>query len=136
MIKEISAHETWPIRREVMYPNKTIEAVRIENDESGIHYGYFVENQLVSVVSLFFSADEAQFRKFATLKNYQGRGIGTTMLRHIMEVCKQQNTSRLWCNARADKERFYTRFGLNACSEPFEKGDIMYITMEMWMRNL
>lgn len=135
MIRQISAQETWPIRREVMYPNEKIETVRIENDESGLHYGYFIENQLVSVVSLFFSANEAQFRKFATLQNYQGRGIGTTLLRHLIEHCKQKKISRLWCNARAEKQGFYTGFGLNSCSDPFEKGGISYITMEMWMPN-
>ncbi len=68
-IKEITTQEVLPIRHEVMWPDQPLDFVKLENDDTAIHLGLYVHNQLVSVISLFITDNEAQFRKFATLKN-------------------------------------------------------------------
>lgn len=65
-IKKIKAEQTWEIRHKVMWPNKPLAYVKISNDLEGLHYGLFVADKLVSVVSLFIKGEVAQFRKFAT----------------------------------------------------------------------
>ncbi|HEX8015364.1 MAG TPA: GNAT family N-acetyltransferase, partial [Flavobacterium sp.] len=62
MIKPIQASDTWKIRHEVMWPDQPLEFVQLEEDESGLHFGVFIDEKLVSIVSCFISDDEMQFR--------------------------------------------------------------------------
>lgn len=130
VIQPITAEETLPIRHTVMWPNKPFDYVRLSHDEDGHHFGLFVDQKIVAVISLFITDGEAQFRKLATLEAYQGRGYGSQLLTEVIEVVKQAKVRTLWCNARYDKTAFYTRFGLKKTNTKFRKGGIDYIIME------
>lgn len=129
-IKEIEAADTWDLRHRVMWPEKSIEYVKLEEDRNGIHFGLFNDEQLVSVVSLFITEKEGQFRKFATDSEVQGSGYGTRLLQHILLVAQQNKIETIWCNARADKASFYRKFGLVETDRKFNKGGIDYVTMQ------
>ena len=130
VIKRIPPESTWPIRHEVMWPDQTIDYVRLPNDEEGIHYGLFLEDELVGVISAFITGNEVQFRKFATLVKHQGKGYGTQLLNHLLAALEKEDLQRIWCNARLDKQNFYKRFGLQTTDETFTKGGIDYVIME------
>jgi len=130
VIKEITSEETLAIRHKVMWPNKSIDYIRIPNDSTGSHYGLFLNDKLISVISLFIQDNSAQFRKFATLSKYQGIGFGSVLLREIIEIVKRDKLSKIWCNARIDKSNFYTKFGLNHTDIQFQRGGIDYVIME------
>lgn len=72
-IKETELSRVWKLRYEVMYPEKDIEYVKLEEDEKGIHLGLYADDKLMSVISLFTENDSIQFRKFATLAAEQGK---------------------------------------------------------------
>ncbi len=113
-----------------MWPNKSIDYIKLTDDQQGQHLGLFIEEQLVSIVSAFIRSNEAQFRKFATLDEHQGKGYGTILLRHLITKLEHQNLKRIWCNARIDKTNFYERFGLIVTKTTFTKGGIDYMIME------
>ncbi|MEM8899159.1 MAG: GNAT family N-acetyltransferase [Bacteroidota bacterium] len=102
-IRKISASETLPIRHEAMWPDKPLNYIKLPNDALGLHYGLFLQDKLVSVISLFQEGSSAQFRKFATLTACQGKGYGTPLLRHIMEWAENEQLDKIWCNARIHK---------------------------------
>ncbi len=130
-IKEIHAKETYHLRHLVMWPNKPLEFVMLDNDEEGIHFGLLKDSIIISVVSLFIENNTAQFRKFATNASEQGNGYGSMLLTHIIDVVsKDKNIDKLWCNARVNKTLFYERFGIVQTTKKFNKGDIQYIIME------
>ena len=129
-IRQITAAETWSLRQSVMWADKPLDYVKIENDEEGIHYGLFNEQNLISVVSLFIENKKAQFRKFATQTAFQGNGYGSRLLAYLMEEITQQDVDKIWCNARKDKTGFYKKFGMQKTSQTFIKGGIDYIIME------
>ncbi len=129
-IKEIKAEETWPLRQEVMWPDKPLDYVKVEGDDAAKHFGLFVESELVSVVSLFEKGEKMQFRKFATKAAQQGKGYGSTLLHYLMEQIKGKNGSVLFCNARKEKTAFYEKFGLECTNQTFQKGGIEYVIME------
>ncbi|SHO62632.1 GNAT family N-acetyltransferase [Algoriphagus zhangzhouensis] len=129
-ILEISANEVLLIRHTVMWPTKPIDYVRLPNDENGRHFGLYINDQLVSVISLFIENSLAQFRKFATLKKYQGKGYGTILLNEIMLIAQENKLSKIWCNARVEKSSFYEKFGMQITDKTFEKGGIIYVIME------
>lgn len=129
-ILEISANEVLLIRHTVMWPTKPIDYVRLPNDENGRHFGLYINDQLVSVISLFIENSLAQFRKFATLKKYQGKGYGTILLNEIMLIAQENKLSKIWCNARVEKSSFYEKFGMQTTKKTFEKGGVSYVIME------
>lgn len=130
IIKQITIEEALPIRHKVMWPNKTLDYVKLPNDDLGRHYGFFIGATLISVISLFITNKEAQFRKFATLDAYQGLGYGSILLKEIMNISQKEQLSRIWCNARENKSGFYAKFGMRATEKTFEKGGLSYIIME------
>ncbi|AFK05367.1 GCN5-related N-acetyltransferase [Emticicia oligotrophica DSM 17448] len=130
-IKEITAAETWPTRHKTMWPNKPLEFVILPQDDEGIHYGLFVDNTLVSVISLFIDGKAGHFRKFATDEAQQGKGYGSKILNHLINEATKHNIERLTCSARLSAISFYEKFGFNICSEITRKNDKDYIEMEL-----
>ena len=89
-IEQISAAETWPLRHEVMWPEMPFDFIQLPEDKNGIHFGLYVNNDLKSVVSLFSTnTHTAQFRKFATKIEEQGKGYGSKLLLHLMEFAQK-----------------------------------------------
>lgn len=130
LIRAISPQDTWPIRHQVMWPDRPLEYIKLAEDEQGLHFGLFVREKLVSVVSLFVKGDSAQFRKFATLESEQGKGYGSQLLRQVLQEAQNQGALWIWCNARVPKTRFYAKFGLQATKTTFTKGEIDYIVLQ------
>jgi N-acetylglutamate synthase-like GNAT family acetyltransferase len=131
IVKIISAAETWPIRQLVMWPNHPMEFVQLEDDDKGIHYGIYKDDELVSVVSCFEQDKEMQFRKFATLQHMQKQGWGSSLLHFILEEARKKGITKVWCNARLDKKYFYEKFGLTATDKHFIKVGILFTIMEI-----
>lgn len=129
-IKEIEAQATWPIRHQVMWPNKPVDYVILPNDKDGKHYGLFLHDQLIAVISLFIMNQEIQFRKFATLDIYQGKGYGSQLLTYALKEALKDNCTKIWCNARTDKIHFYVKFGLEPTNISFSKDGVAYTIME------
>jgi len=130
-IETIAADKTWALRQHVMWPNKPVEYVQLSNDDTGLHYGLFVDQDMVSVISVFINKDKAQFRKFATQAKQQGKGYGSALLKHVFKVLKKQQIKTIWCNARLDKCGFYQHFGMHKTEHYFKKGHIDYVIMEV-----
>ncbi|WP_317191776.1 GNAT family N-acetyltransferase [Fulvivirga marina] len=104
--------------------------MQLPEDHSGTHYGLFVDDKLVSVVSLFLKDNQLQFRKFATLVDKQGMGYGSKLLRYVMNEYLSSEIHSIWCNAREEKCLFYERFGLKQTKQKFSKAGINYIIMK------
>jgi len=113
-----------------MWPDMPLDYVKLPNDEQGVHYGLYENNQLTAVISLFLEDGNAQFRKFATSTSKQGKGYGTQLLSFLMNEVKTLKITRVWCNARADKVTFYHQFGLKETAHSFVKNGQSYVVME------
>ncbi|RCW48068.1 acetyltransferase (GNAT) family protein [Paenibacillus prosopidis] len=132
-IRKIDKETTWAIRQKVLWPGRALEYVKLEDDDVGMHYGLFVENRLVCVISLFIGPDGAQFRKFATLEEEQGKGYGSELLRYLINEARQRGVDRIWCNSRKSKSDYYRKFGLEETNLLFVKGGIEYVVMEKYL---
>ena len=83
------------------------------------------------MASIYLSEDSARLRKFATLPDYQGRGIGSKVLAKAIEQLKQQNINRFWCDARTTATAFYQKFGLSVEGREFVKSGVSYFRMSV-----
>lgn len=128
-IREITAAETHDLRHRILWPDRPLDYVKLEEDETGRHFGVFVDGRIVSVISLFQQADNARFRKFATDASWQGKGIGSALLQHTIEAAKKAGARGIWCDARSSALPFYQRFGMEAEGDAFYKGGLPYLVM-------
>lgn len=131
-IREVTAADTWPLRHRVMWPDRDLAYVQLTYDEQGIHFGLFVNGELVSVISLFINGKTAQFRKFATATSQQGKGYGSALMKHLITESRNKGVHRLWCNARKDKCAYYERFGFTQTNDVFSRGGIDYVIVEFF----
>lgn len=93
-IKTITTEDVLDIRHKVMWPNMPKDYVKIVDDHVAKHLGVFVNNKLVSIVSLFIKNEEVQFRKFATLEEHQGKGYGSRLLNHIVDYSQKKGCKK------------------------------------------
>ncbi|NEW04991.1 GNAT family N-acetyltransferase [Paenibacillus sp. SYP-B3998] len=130
-IARIEKELAWTLRHAVMWPDRPIDFVKLEDDENGLHYGLFDGQRLLSVISLFILHEhEAQFRKFATLEQEQGKGYGSMLLHFIINEAQSQGVRIIRCNARKSKADFYAKFGLQETNQVFTKEGFPYVVME------
>lgn len=130
MIQEVPYKDVLVIRQEVMYPGKDLDFVTLDEDDLGLHIGFYEDDLAVSIVSLFLHGRELQFRKFATLVNLQGKGYGSKLMKWVLDYAKDMKFERVWCNARVDKLGFYEKFGFTETAEKFSKNGHDYVIIE------
>ena len=129
-IEQIPPYLIWKIRHKVMYPELDFEKVILSNDDDGIHLGLFDNKTLISVVSLFRIGSSMQFRKFATLSEYQHKGYGSEILNYLLEYSKNEGCDYIWCNARKSASEFYSKFGFIETGKTSSANGHDYVIME------
>ncbi|EIW81533.1 GCN5-related N-acetyltransferase [Coniophora puteana RWD-64-598 SS2] len=140
------------LRHSILWPDKPLEYVILPEDAVGHHFGAFLpsDDQLVAVISLFEEGVPAEvspqpsitstsespravrFRKFACASSYQGRGIGTELLRHVCDFAKvRMGAKTIWCDARTSSLDWYQKRGLSPFGPRFYKGPVEYVRIRM-----
>lgn len=119
-IKEITAESTFSVRQPVLRPGKPIESCHFEGDNLSTtkHFGYYEEQNLIGVISLFQNSNENfslknqyQIRGMAILENHQKKGIGASLVLHTEDYLKKEDTHLIWFNARESAVIFYKKLG-------------------------
>ncbi len=129
-IKEVPIEQVLKMRQEVMYPNLSIEELRLQDDPTGKHIGLYVEDELVSVISVFLEHDVMRFRKFATQTHLQGKGYGTRLLVHVMKMAEELRCRKVWCHARVSAKGFYGKYGMKPVGDTWYSHGIAFVKME------
>ena len=130
VVEQIFPALTWRIRHLTMYPDHPYDFVKLENDFDGIHFGLYDNYELTGVVSLFTQGDVGQFRKFAVLPEAQGKGFGKQLLQYLIDFCKTQKLTKLWCNARVNAKDFYIKFGFYETDQTYTADGFDFVIME------
>jgi GNAT superfamily N-acetyltransferase len=129
MVKFISADDVLPIRNEILREGKlTLDQCRFKGDDDpeSFHLGYFDGEQLVCIASFHpqsygeFAGRGYQLRGMATLKGYQGRGLGTQLVNFAVTYLRGQKVNYVWCNARKVAVSFYANTGFEVVSPEFD----------------
>jgi GNAT superfamily N-acetyltransferase len=132
-IKQIEAIETFSVRHPVLRAGKPVESCRFDGDnlESTKHFGLFLENNLIGVISLFENTNslftpekQFQIRGMAVLDNQQKKGFGADLVNYAENYIREQNGKLIWFNARINAVGFYEKLGYKIIGDAFEIGDI------------
>ncbi|RYD94355.1 MAG: GNAT family N-acetyltransferase [Sphingobacteriales bacterium] len=129
-IEQIRHELTWRMRHKVLYPDKTLAEMAMEEDLQGIHFGAFGEKYLLAVVSLFQNGTDYQFRKLAVDPDHQKQGIGSKLLQYITDYAKAEGGTRIWCNARLTAIDFYAAHGFTRTGNFFTRNGFEYEIIE------
>ena len=129
-IEQIRPELTWRLRQRVLYPAQKLYEMEMDEDNYGVHFGAFNDNELVAVVSLFQKGTDFQFRKFAVDEGMQGKGVGRALLNHLQQFAISEGAGRIWCNARLSAVGFYQKFGYSQTGNFFSKNGHDYEIME------
>nr|WP_262710720.1 GNAT family N-acetyltransferase [Algibacter onchidii] len=88
--------------------------------------GLYSNNNIIGVVSFFknthktiFGPNQYQLRGMAVLEEFQGRGLGTKLLKFGENILKEKNIDIVWCNAREIAVPFYNKNNYKTTGEPF-----------------
>ncbi|WP_113652066.1 GNAT family N-acetyltransferase [Pedobacter namyangjuensis] len=136
VVEQIFPSLTWRIRHVAMYPQHPFDFVKLENDFDGIHFGLYANHELSGVVSLFIEGSVGQFRKFAVLPEVQGQGLGKQLLAYLIDFCKIQKLTKLWCNARVNAKEFYTKFGFLETNKTYTADGFDFVIMELEIQSV
>lgn len=131
-IRSIDWQDTLTIRHKVLWPDKPISFCRLDGDEMAFHYGVYKAGSLVCVASIYKDKDVARLRKFATLEAFQGLGIGSRLIKHIMLELQDEGIRHFWCDARKTAVGFYERLGMEKCGEEFNRFGVLYFKMSIY----
>lgn len=129
-IRPVPLKEVWLLRHLVMYPNYPEDVIKLKDDALGLHLGIYKAGELVSVVSVFQQGRNMQFRKLATRKDWQGKGLASALLHHIDNLAQQKRVQRLWCNARLSATGLYKKMGMYATGQSWQALGQDFIVME------
>lgn len=130
-LSRITPEQTIEVRHRVLWPDKDPSYCVVEGDNEAWHFGALVEQQLVAVASLFINGNQARLRKFATLDELQGKGIGTRLMQFMIQHLHDNNIEMLWCDARQSASGFYQRFGLTVEGKSFLKNGRPHVRMTL-----
>ncbi|TEW51731.1 GNAT family N-acetyltransferase [Psychromonas algicola] len=130
-VVELTAQQTIPIRHKVLWPNELPEYCMLKGDDKALHFGVTINNKLVSVASIYMDNDpsSARLRKFATLAEFQGKGIGSHLLNHIIQILSKCGVTYFWFDARSSAVNFYQGLGFQISGELFYKNKVSYYKM-------
>jgi len=88
----------------------------------------------VCAASVYLDGMNARLRKFATLPEYQGQGLGSKVIGHVIGQLQSLKVSYFWCDARTSAEGFYQKFGMKTEGAEFDKSGIAYYKMAVKLR--
>ena len=125
-IRFINAEETYPIRREVLRKNIDLP-YKLEGDfdKDSIHLGAYIDEKLVSIVTLInrrkelLKGEQFQLRGMGTLSEYSGKGYGKLLVKRSEEYLVSRGIHTIWCNARTEAIGFYKSLNYNIIGESF-----------------
>lgn len=78
------------------------------------------------------SGDSARARYICVAPGARGLGVGTGLVRAIVERARGDGVGSLWLNSRVEAEGFYTRLGFTTAGGVFEtETGLPHVRMEM-----
>lgn len=132
-LHEISFSDTFSVRHPVLRAGKPLDSCHFDGDElvSTKHFGLFVDNFLIGVVSvfknnsaIFIASNQYQIRGMAVLADFQKKGYGADLVKHCEDYVLQQKGTLIWFNARENAVTFYEKLNYSKIGNPFNIADI------------
>lgn len=132
LIQSITLHDCLKLRRDVLWPQFSLQDCIEDEDEQAMHYGYIKNQEIISCLSVFYRTPiRYQIRKFATQTQYQNQGIGTLLFSTVLQKLINKQIQTVYLNARITALRFYEKFDFKVFDKEFSKKNVTFLPMEL-----
>ncbi|MDD5145769.1 MAG: GNAT family N-acetyltransferase [Candidatus Pacebacteria bacterium] len=102
-----------------------------EDDKISKHFIAVVDDKIVSTARLRETAkNEIKIERMVTKKEYREKGIGTGLVKFMVEEIKKLNPSRIWLQSQVQAQKFYEDVGFKSVSKPFDMWGVPHIDMD------
>ena len=117
------------LRSAVLRPDvaKIAAGLAYYEDDGAVHFGAYLKGTLIAVATFTPFAESGerdlesyQLRGAATHSNFQGQGVGQTMIGAGIGECFRRGASSIWCDGRSSAKTFYERLGFTPVGEEFQ----------------
>ncbi|WP_420861281.1 GNAT family N-acetyltransferase [Algirhabdus cladophorae] len=125
-IKPVPVDEVLELRQRVLWPEKSLESVRVNGDAAAYHLAAFQDQIVVGVGSFYTDGAGARLRKLAVEPSCQGKGIGGQLVQTGAAHLRENGIEVLWCDARQTALAFYRGLGFTIDPEAFTKSGLPY----------
>jgi len=96
-------------------------------DERAVHL--LAEDAALQAIATARLLADGQIGRMAVLAPWRGRGIGSALLRALLEIAHEERYPPLWLNAQNSATAFYRRHGFLAQGGAFEEAGITHRRM-------
>ncbi len=127
-IREAPLELVRPLRHLVLRAGRPFESTTSDDDKrpDTRHLAAVQDDVVVGAVSFFQqpsppdpSEKAIRFRAMAVHPAWQGKGVGTALMRALRERARTEGVSTLWANGRDTAQGFYQRIGFHALGDGF-----------------
>jgi predicted GNAT family N-acyltransferase len=99
-------------------------------EKTAQHYLAFAEHQPVGAARWRETAHGIKLERFAVLKEYRNKGIGTMLLKKIIRDTHSMNR-KIYLHAQLSAVNFYKKEGFKVVGEIFSEANIQHYKMEL-----
>jgi predicted GNAT family N-acyltransferase len=128
--------EAFAIRRKVFVVEQKVaeEEEYDEHEESATHFIALIDQHAVGTARWRFTNDGIKLERFAVLKEYRGRGVGSALLQSVLDDVRSVNKDgkKIYLHAQLDAIPFYSGFNFQMVGERFSECNILHYKMQ-WL---
>lgn len=99
-----------------------------EYDTQSIHFLALLNNQPVATARL---KPDGQIGRMAVLAKYRNQGIGSQLLRFVLQTAANQNYKNIYLHAQSTAVHFYEKQGFETQGEIFYEAGIPHLHMRL-----
>jgi len=123
------AHLTREIRRIVFIEGQQVTPdLEYEYEEEAHHYILFEDGKAVATARWRETDKGIKLERFATLKEFRGKGFGAALLQGILKSVIPLNKP-IYLHSQADAQNFYEQFGFVKTGNLFSEANIPHYFM-------
>lgn len=127
----VPPHVTFPLRQQLLRPHETVAEMALPGDDA-VESAFFAvwpsghPGSPVGVVTVRREArpehpeDQWRLRGLAVLPARRGAGVGSLLVRCIVDHVRRHHGASVWCAVRTTAEDFYRRRGFEVRGERYE----------------
>ena len=97
------------------------------NEASAFHYLAYEKNIPVGAARWRFTLDGVKLERFAVVKNYRGKGVGTAILHAVLEDIDKSKV--IYLHSQLQSISFYEKNGFVKIGNEFEEAGIKHYKM-------
>ncbi len=118
------------IRKTVFINEQQVDPeIEYEFEEEGNYYLLFVDDKAVATARWRETAKGIKLERFALLREFRNKGLGTILLNEVLEDVKKLNKP-IYLHSQVKAINYYKRAGFKEVGIHFWEADIEHVKME------